>query len=72
MKVKDYIGWLQSSKWINSGPNMGFMWHYYPNKSKSACGKSSHPRTQFDAAYVIGTDCKACKTYCRKHGISCR
>jgi hypothetical protein len=65
MKVKDYIGWLQNSHQSRAG----YTWHYYPNKSKSACGKSSHPKTQFDAVYIWGEYCKTCQGYCKRNGI---
>jgi len=65
MKVKDYIGWLQETKWSRSGCR----WHYYPNKQKSACGSSKHPKTQYCAVYIIGSWCKKCQSYCKKHGL---
>ncbi len=67
MKVKDFVGWLQSTGWTSGG----FVWHYYPTKgvkTKSACGQRNHPRTQLQAAYLIAV-CRRCTGYCRENNI---
>lgn len=61
MKVKDFIGWLQGTRWTANGVT----WHYFPNKKKSACGKVKHPTKMFQALYIQGDSCKICE---RIHG----